>query len=121
MKSIIGKWRITNMELWDKDDCEILGPALINITREGGSFNFIAVSGEIDCRHSSREGRPYVEFSWEGSDEYDPVHGRGWAKLEEDGTLSGRIFFHQGDDSLFAAKRCPAAKAEKARKRRPQG
>jgi hypothetical protein len=46
-----------------------------------------------------------VEFSWEGNDESDPASGRGWAVLEEDGSLSGRIFFHLGDDSGFTAVR----------------
>jgi hypothetical protein len=31
--------------------------------------------------------------------------GRGWAVLEEDGSLRGRIFFHLGDDSGFTAAR----------------
>jgi hypothetical protein len=46
-----------------------------------------------------------VEFSWEGNDECDPASGRGWAVLEEDGSLCGRIFFHLGDDSGFTAVR----------------
>jgi hypothetical protein len=41
-----------------------------------------------------------VEFSWEGNDECDPASGRGWAVLEEDGSLCGRIFFHLGDGPL---------------------
>jgi hypothetical protein len=52
-----------------------------------------------------RDGRPCVEFSWEGNDECDPASGRGWAVLEEDGSLRGRIFFHLGDDSGFTAVR----------------
>jgi hypothetical protein len=46
-----------------------------------------------------------VEFSWEGNDECDPANGRGWAVLEEDGSLRGRIFFHFGDDSRFTPVR----------------
>jgi hypothetical protein len=46
-----------------------------------------------------------VEFSWEGNDESDPASGRGWAVLEEDGSLSGRIFFHLDDDSGFTPVR----------------
>ena len=42
-----------------------------------------------------------MEFSWEGNDECHPASGRGWAVLEEDGSLRGRIFFHLGDDSGF--------------------
>jgi hypothetical protein len=59
----------------------------------------------MDCREVERDGRPGVEFSWEGKDECDPASGRGWAVLEEDGSLCGRIFFHLGDDSGFTAVR----------------
>jgi hypothetical protein len=37
-------------------------------------------------------------------DEMDPAQGRGWAVLKGD-ELHGRIFFHQGDDSGFVARR----------------
>jgi len=46
-----------------------------------------------------------VEFSWEGNDQCDPASGRGWAVLEKDGSLCGRIFFHLGRDSGFTAVR----------------
>jgi hypothetical protein len=36
-------------------------------------------------------------------DESDPASGRGWAALEEDGTLRGHLYFHLGDDSGFRA------------------
>ena len=43
-----------------------------------------------------------MKFSWEGNDECHPASGPGWAVLEEDGSLRGRIFFHLGDDSGFS-------------------
>ena len=46
-----------------------------------------------------------VEFSWQGKDERDDAYGRGWAVIEDDGTLAGRVYFHQGDDSAFTATR----------------
>lgn len=50
-----------------------------------------------------RDRRPGVEFSWQGHDEGDPASGRGWATLEAEGSLRGRIYFHLGDDSGFHA------------------
>jgi hypothetical protein len=101
-----GRWRITEAELWDRDTLNLVAPAFIEFAKDGsGSFGFIAVQGEMDCREVERDGRPDVEFSWEGNDECDPASGRGWAVLEEDGSLSGRIFFHLGDDSGFTAVR----------------
>jgi hypothetical protein len=46
---------------------------------------------------------------WEGNDESDPASGRGWAALEEDGSLRGHIYFHLGDDSGFRAVRAEDA------------
>ena len=54
---------------------------------------------------TDRDGRPGVEFSWQGSDEGDDVSGRGWAALNPDGKLEGHIYFHLGDDSAFRAER----------------
>ena len=58
----------------------------------------------MDCREVERDGRPGVEFSWEGNAEMDEVNGRGWAVLEGD-QLHGMLFFHQGDESDFVAER----------------
>ncbi len=104
---IAGRWRITEAELWDCDALNLVAPAFIEFGEDGssGSFGFIAIQGEMDCREVERDGRPGVEFSWEGDDECDPASGRRWAVLEEDGSLCGRIFFHLGDDSGFTAVR----------------
>jgi hypothetical protein len=57
----------------------------------------------MDCRSAERDGRPYVEFTWDGNDEGDQVSGRGWVTLVEDSTLTGHLFIHRGDDSGFCA------------------
>lgn len=103
--SFSGSWRIVEMELWDQEATDLLGPALITFTKDGrGSVRFIAVTGWLDCRDAPRDGRPGVEFSWDGDDEGAPVSGRGWAVLDG-GSLVGRIFIHLGDDSGFRAIR----------------
>jgi hypothetical protein len=101
--NIAGKWRITEMEVWDRDAIDLVGPAFIEFTGQGGQFRFIAVDGWMDCRHKDKSGRPYVEFTWDGNDECDLASGRGWAKLERDGALTGHIYFHHGEDSAFKA------------------
>jgi len=101
-----GAWRIVEMELWELDAIELMGPAFIEFGKDGdGRFRFIAVEGQMDCHHGSRDGRPSTEFTWEGWDDGDQVSGRGWAVQEEDGSLRGHIFFHLGDDSGFRAVR----------------
>ncbi len=101
-----GRWRISEMELWDRDAMDLDGPAFIAFEAEAmGEFRFCAVQGWIDCRFGARDGLPLVEFSWEGADDADQAGGRGWAIIEQDGHLRGRIFIHRGDDSAFAAGR----------------
>src|SRR5262249_46073874 len=63
-------------------------------------------SGNTDYRITDRGGRPPAEWTWEAMDEMDPCTGRGWAVLE-DNDLHGMIFFHQGDESGFVARRPP--------------
>jgi hypothetical protein len=100
-----GLWRIGEMDLWDRDALDLVAPAFIEFRPDRtGSFGFIAVTGWMDCRDATG-GRSAVEFSWEGTDEGDQVSGRGWAALQNDGSLYGRIYFHLGDDSGFRAER----------------
>ena len=101
-----GFWRFEEMELWDEDFMNLPGPA--NPTFEDDalrSFEFGAVVGLIDCRFSERDGKPFVEFSWQGKNDTDDDCGRGWGMIADDGNLHGRIFFHYSDDSAFTAKR----------------
>ena len=116
MANFTGRWRIASMELWDTDAIDLVTPGFIEFDHHGtGRFGFIVVDGRMDCRETTHDGRPRVEFTWEGSDEGDQVTGRGWATLAEDGTLDGRIFFHLGDDSGFHAVRAEPANQATAR------
>jgi hypothetical protein len=101
----LGTWRIVDMEGLGRKGLDLTGPAHFTFDRNGqGSFRFVAVQGNMDCRYSEQEGRPRVDFTWEGSEECDPVNGRGWAVLEG-GAVKGWIFFHHGDESSFIARR----------------
>ena len=92
--SIAGRWRITEMELWDQEAMDLVEPAFTEFGEdETGNFGFIAVRGWMDCRDAPRDDRPGVEFSWEGNDDCDPACGRGWAALKADGSLHGHIYF----------------------------
>jgi hypothetical protein len=55
-------------------------------------------------------GKPAVEWTWDGNDEMDEASGRGWAVLQDDGTLKGKLFFHRGDSSGFTAAKPTQAK-----------
>jgi hypothetical protein len=101
-KTLIGKWRIVEMELWDTDYLDLVEPAYIRFERGGsGEFVFGVVTGSLDCDYTSES----VEFTWQGHDEMDEASGDGWAELEDDGNLTGEIKFHLGDESTFKARR----------------
>ena len=109
-----GRWRIVSMSAWDE--------GYINEEEEGyfefddgggGQFHFGYVHGHMDCRLTTRDGEPAVEWTWDGNDEMDPAQGRGWAVVKGD-ELHGMIFFHSaGDDSEIVATRAKEKKAPK--------
>lgn len=102
---LLGRWRITEMDQWDRDAIDLLGPAFIEFTEgNSGQFSFIVVRGGLDGRPAERDGQPGIEFSWDGDDEGDRANGRGWVVLLHDGTIEGHIYFHQGMDSGFQAE-----------------
>jgi nucleoside-diphosphate-sugar epimerase len=99
---LIGKWRIVEMEGFDRDYIDLVELGYITFdTRGGGEFAFGAVTGNLELWYARRS----VEFTWYGSDEMDEVSGSGSAELEDDGTLSGEIIFHDSDEYGFRARR----------------
>ncbi len=110
-----GSWRITETEVWSRKDIDLEKPAYIEFAGDRmGEFHLLFVHGWMDCRYGTRDGKPGVEFSWEGIDEGNQCSGRGWAVLEAD-RLDGRLFFHDGDDSGFTAERQKEGKNVKRR------
>jgi hypothetical protein len=77
-----GRWRIVSMSAWEQDFVD---------EEEEGYFEF-GENGQ-DCRSTTRDGEPAVEWTWDGNDEMDPVQGRGWAVVRGD-ELHGMVFFH---------------------------
>jgi hypothetical protein len=101
-KKFAGKWLITETEVWDEDALDLVVSAHLTIETDGlGRFQMIDVQGGLDCRFDGDR----VEFSWIGDDDGSDASGRGWAEIAKDGTLRGRLYFHQGDDSAFVARR----------------
>ena len=105
-QALHGEWRITATEVWDRDALDLVQPAFIRFEDDRlGAFGMIALEAGIDCRFAELDGKPTVEFSFAGDDDGQPCCGRGWAMLERDGKLRGRLFLHRGDDSSFVAER----------------
>ena len=99
--SPVGRWRIVAMEQWDQDYVDMDSPGHITFMQGGtGQLHFGCVELELDWRFEADTGR--LEFTFSGFDEGDEVTGHGWAKAE--GTrLTGRLIFHEGDESGFEA------------------
>jgi hypothetical protein len=101
-----GIWHIIQMDLWDEDYFNMEVQAFIRISSNNlGSFQFGLVSGNLDGEVVRIGNAERFEFTWEGNDENDPASGSGWLKFSKPETLKGRIKFHRGDSSEFAAIR----------------
>lgn len=105
MKSIVGKWKILEMSMWDRDYIDLIEPGRIEFNDNGlGQLVFGAIYAEIDYRLSELNQVHLVECSFDGIDEGDPVSGRVKLVLEGD-KLRGKIFFHCGDESELVAQK----------------
>lgn len=120
--SIVGRWRITDTELWDRDALDLVEDAFILFGPEQlGELAMIALRAGVDYRLETKDGKPSVEFSFEGDDEGDPRSGRGWAAIDDDDVLRGRLYIHRGDDSAFEAVRVDTRPKARRRTRRGGG
>jgi hypothetical protein len=99
---LIGRWRIVEADLWDRDHLDLDGPAAISIGAGGrGEIAFGAMQAGLDLEYS----RTMVFFKWEGFDEMDEVRGSGSAELLDDGTLEIEFAYHLGDEAVLKAIR----------------
>jgi len=99
-KDFQGKWEIIETEMWEKEDLDMTETAFISFDGDSGNFHFLCVDGFMDVEYT----KSGVEFSWLGNDEMDSVCGRGLAVIYK-GKIEGKIYFHNGDNSSFVAKR----------------
>ena len=105
--AFIGMWHIVAMEMWDASYFNMEVQAFIEIEPdETGHFQFGLVSGFLDgyVEHDEPGGDRFA-FTWEGSDEMDPVSGSGWLRLEHPDEAVGVINLHLGDHSKLNARR----------------
>ena len=99
---LIGRWRIVEADIWDRDYLDSCGRATIAITADGhGEIAFGALQASLDIEYS----RLSVGFNWDGSDEGDQVLGDGSAELLDDGSIEIEFAYRNGDEAVFKAKR----------------
>jgi hypothetical protein len=84
---LIGRWRIVEADLWDRED--LCGPASLTITDQGGKIAFGATQAGLEVEYA----RDSIGFRWFGSDEGDQVDGEGSAELLDDGMIEIEFAF----------------------------
>lgn len=105
---IIGRWRIIEADLWDRDYLDLVAPAMLIIGDDGrGEIAFGAMQAGLDLEYS----RSMVFFTWAGFDEMDDVCGSGSAELLDDGSLEIEFAYHLGDEAMLKAQRAPSSTA----------
>jgi hypothetical protein len=99
---IIGRWRIVEADLWDRDYLDLSGPAYLQIGSDGWAefaFGALTAGGEVGY------SRTIVHFRWNGCDEGDEISGEASADLQDDGSLEIELSFDNGDEATLSAHR----------------
>ena len=61
---LIGRWRIVEADLWDRDYLDLVEPAYMTFAKNGrGEFAFGAINATMELRYGQR----IVFFNWTGS------------------------------------------------------
>lgn len=103
---LIGRWRIVEADLWDRDYLDLVAPAMLLIRADGrGEITFGAMQGGLDLEYS----RSMLFFTWAGFDEMDEVSGSGSAELLDDGSLEIAFADHLGDEAILKAVRATSS------------
>ncbi len=102
---LIGRWRIVESDLWDRDHLDLCGPATLTITTQGGEIAFGALEAGLEVEYA----RDSIGFRWAGCDEGDEVQDEGTAELLDDGTIEIEFAYHNGDEAVLKAKRDPSS------------
>lgn len=98
---LIGRWRIVEADLWDRDYLDLVEPATITIGANGyGEIAFGAMQATLDLGYN----KSVVSFTWSGFDEMDEVSGDGHAELLDDGAIEITFAYHNGDEAVLKAK-----------------
>lgn len=111
---LIGRWRIVEADMWDRDYLDLCGPAMMTIAEDGhGEIAFGAIQASLDIEYS----RESIGFAFEGFDEMDEVRGDGSAELLDDGSIEIEFAFRDGDEAILKAIRETTSTARQAKSR----
>lgn len=105
--TFVGNWHIYEIEKWNEGSDNIgIQPYIEIDSNNQGEFQFGSVTGGLDGQVVfDAERKQRWEFTWEGSNELDPISGSGWVRIKGPDILEGELRIHQGSRSKFLAKR----------------
>lgn len=93
---LVGRWRIVEADIWDRDYLDLCGSATIVIGADGrGEIAFGAMQATLDVEYAPTS----IAFAWIGFDEMDEVSGDGNAELRDDASIEIQ-FEYSGDEAL---------------------
>ncbi|HEX7702404.1 MAG TPA: hypothetical protein VF403_16810 [Kofleriaceae bacterium] len=69
-----------------------------------GEFGVIAIRGGLHVYDGERDGKPLVEFTWEGAMMTAMPRAVAGGDDRADGMMGGRFFIHRADDGGFVAE-----------------
>ena len=99
---VVGRWRIVEADLWDRDHLDLCGPASLIVRANGhDEIAFGAMQASLDVDYSADE----IGFTWAGFDDMTEVSGAGSAELQDDGSLLIEFEYHLGDKAVLKAVR----------------
>jgi hypothetical protein len=97
--TLVGRWRIVEADIWDRDHLDLCGPATITITDHGrGEIAFGALQAALTSNTAAHRSASPVN-------EMDDVSGDGSAELLDDGSIEIEFAYHYSDEAVLKAKR----------------
>jgi hypothetical protein len=105
---LVGRWRIVEADLWDRDYLDLVAPAIMTLGADGhGEIAYGAMQASLELEYS----RSMVLFTWAGVDQGDESTGSGSAELNDDGTIEIAFAYHLGDKAVLKAERMTSSTA----------
>lgn len=106
---LVGRWRIIEADIWDRDYLDLVEPATMTIGARG--HGQIACGAMQASRHLE-DSRTIVFFTGAGLDEMDEVTGTGPAERNDDGTtIEIKFAYHASDAAIPTAERMTSSTA----------
>jgi hypothetical protein len=117
---ITGRWRIDSMSAWDEDYINEEEEGYFEFDARGGEFHFGSVHGRMDCRLTTRDGKPDVEWTGGGNDEVGPEDSVERQETARDDPWAVSLPWRGSDGISVSCLSCPQIGPSPAARWRPR-